>query len=66
MKVIKCMQCPTDSTLVYIGFEGGLGRLFHLDTIEKDIQKEEFYDDLDENSKTTIALGLYCIRENLK
>ena len=66
MRVIRCEQCSTDENLVYIGFDNGLGRLFRLDTIEETIKKESFYEDLDEHSKSTIALGLYCIRSFAK
>ena len=60
LKVKECVECVEDNSLMYIGFEGGLGRLFGKENFMETVKSEEFYNKLDENSKAVISLGYVC------
>lgn len=58
MKVIKCVE--VDNETMMIGFTNGLTRLFKKENFLETVKNEEFYKELDENSKTTIGFGYAC------
>ena len=62
MRVKECVSCLEDKSKVVVIFESGLSRIFNLEGAEETIANEAFYQELDEQSKVTIGLGLWCCR----
>ena len=66
LKVKKCIPCLEDETQIVIIFENGLSRIFNLEGIEETLQKEAFYNELDDNSKTIISLAVASQRNGIE
>lgn len=66
LRVKECMECEEDNNLMYVGFGGGLGRLFKKENFMATIKSEEFYNELDEISKVVIGLGYACATGQLQ